>query len=72
VLEVAVAYSALTGDPSTPAGLLAALASVEVVPGRSSVLARFLTPVAKVVQRARGNGRARISRIPASDSAGTR
>jgi predicted metal-dependent phosphoesterase TrpH len=72
VLEVAVAYSALTGDPSTPAGLLAALASVEVVPGRSSVLARVLTPIAKVVQRARGNGRTRIARVTASESAVTR
>jgi predicted metal-dependent phosphoesterase TrpH len=57
VLEVGVAYTILGGDPSTPAGLLAALSSVELVPGRASVVVRVLTPLAKVIQRARGNGR---------------
>jgi predicted metal-dependent phosphoesterase TrpH len=57
VLEVGVAYAALSGDPSTPAGLLAALSAIELVPGRASVVVRALTPVAKLVQRARGNGR---------------
>jgi predicted metal-dependent phosphoesterase TrpH len=57
VLEVGVAYTALTGDPSTPAGLLAALSGMELIPGRASVVVRVLTPVAKVIQRARGNGR---------------
>jgi predicted metal-dependent phosphoesterase TrpH len=55
--EVGVAYTAFDGDPSTPAGLLAALPSAEVIPGRASIYVRLLTPVAKVVQRARGNGR---------------
>jgi predicted metal-dependent phosphoesterase TrpH len=59
VIEVAVAYTALDGDPSTPAGLLAALPSAELVVGRASFLVRFLTPVAKGVQRFRGNGRIR-------------
>ena len=36
VLEVGVAYTALDGDPSTPAGLLGALAGAEIVPGRAS------------------------------------
>jgi predicted metal-dependent phosphoesterase TrpH len=62
VLEVGVAYTAVNGDPSTPAGLLAALASVEVVPGRASYLVRTLTPVAKLVNRARGN--VRVPRQP--------
>lgn len=57
VLEVGVAYTALAGDASTAEGLLAALTGVELVPGRASVLVRVLTPVAKVVQRARGNRR---------------
>lgn len=57
LLEVGVAYTALDGDPSTPEGLLAALRSIEIVPGRASFVARLMTPVAKVVQRARGNGR---------------
>lgn len=59
LIEVAVAYTALDGDPSTPAGLLAALADTELVPGRASYFVRLLTPISKVVQRARGNGRVR-------------
>ena len=55
VLEVGVAYTVLEGDPSTPAGLLAALRQVELVPGRASFLVRAWTPVAKVVQWSRGN-----------------
>jgi predicted metal-dependent phosphoesterase TrpH len=55
--EVGVAYTVLEGDPSTAAGLLAALATAELVPGRASLYVRLLTPLAKVVQRARGNGR---------------
>ena len=57
VLEVGVAYTALDGDPSTPAGLLAALASVEIVPGRASYVIRLWTPVAKTVNHLRGNRR---------------
>jgi predicted metal-dependent phosphoesterase TrpH len=59
VLEVAVAYTALDGDPSTPAGLLAALPTAEIVPGRASYLIRLWTPAAKGIQRLRGNGRIR-------------
>lgn len=55
--EVGVAYTALDGDPSTPAGLLGALATADLVTGRASIYVRLLTPIAKVVQRARGNGR---------------
>jgi predicted metal-dependent phosphoesterase TrpH len=57
VMEVGVAYTALEGDLSTPEGLLTALGAVELVPGRASILVRVLTPVAKVVNRARGNRR---------------
>jgi predicted metal-dependent phosphoesterase TrpH len=59
VLEIGVAYTALEGDPSTPAGLLAALASAELVPGRASYAVRLWTPVAKGVNRLRGNRRIR-------------
>jgi predicted metal-dependent phosphoesterase TrpH len=55
--EVGVAYTALDGDPSTAAGLLAALATAELVTGRASIYVRLITPLAKVIQRARGNGR---------------
>lgn len=58
--EVGVAYTVLEGDPSTPAGLLAALAELVptgLVPGRASYFVRTFTPIAKVVNRARGNRR---------------
>jgi predicted metal-dependent phosphoesterase TrpH len=51
-LEVGVAYSALEGDPSTPAGLLAALRNIEIVPGRASYVVRLVTPLAKLVHAA--------------------
>ena len=57
ILEVAVAYTRLDGDPSTPAGLLDALANAELVPGRASFVIRAWTPVARLIQRSRGNGR---------------
>ena len=59
IMEIGVAYTALDGDPSTPAGLLAALRSAEIVPGRASFYIRTWTPVAKLVNRARGNVRIR-------------
>lgn len=63
-LEVAVAYTAVRGDPSSPSGLLAALPSAQLVLGRASYAVRLITPVAKLVQRARGNGR--VTTRPAS------
>jgi predicted metal-dependent phosphoesterase TrpH len=59
ILEVGVAATRLEGDPSTPAGLLAALATARVVPGRATYFVRAITPLAKLVQRFRGNGRVR-------------
>jgi predicted metal-dependent phosphoesterase TrpH len=56
-LEIGVAYSVLAGDPSTPAGLLAALPPADLVTGRATYFVRLVTPVAKLVQRARGRGR---------------
>jgi predicted metal-dependent phosphoesterase TrpH len=64
VLEVGVAYTALDGDPSTPAGLLAALPVAEIVPGRATYVVRLWTPVAKVVNRVRGNRRV----LPGADA----
>ena len=55
--EVAVAYTVFDRDPSNPAGLLAGLPDVELITGRASIYLRLLTPLAKVVQRGRGNGR---------------
>ena len=65
-LEVGVAYTAVDVDPSTPEGLLAALTNVELVPGRASYIVRTLTPISKLVNRARGNRRV----APAADSVG--
>lgn len=59
ILEVGVAATRLEGDPSTPAGLLAALPTARVVPGRATYFVRAMTPLAKLVQRLRGNGRVR-------------
>lgn len=59
ILEIGVAYTALDGDLSTPAGLLGALADRQLVLGRASFLIRAWTPVAKLVQRSRGNRRVR-------------
>jgi predicted metal-dependent phosphoesterase TrpH len=56
-LEVGVAYTILEGDPSTPEGLRAALATAELVAGRATYFARLVTPLAKLVQRSRGRGR---------------
>ena len=57
IMEVGVAYTALDGDPSTPAGLLAALPTAEIIPGRATYFVRLWTPIAKGVNRVRGNGR---------------
>ena len=59
--EVGVAYTVLDGDPSTAPGLLAALPAADLITGRASLYVRLLTPFAKVVQRARGNGRVRAT-----------
>jgi predicted metal-dependent phosphoesterase TrpH len=67
VLEVAVSYTILDGDPSTPAGLKAALPTADMVMSRSSYLVRGITPLAKVIQRFRGNGRAPLP--PAGEGA---
>lgn len=61
IMEVGIAYSTMEGDPSTPEGLRAALAGARLVQGRASFVARIVTPVAKLVQRARGNGRRRAA-----------
>jgi predicted metal-dependent phosphoesterase TrpH len=56
-LEVGVAYVVIDGDPSTPAGLLAALPTAEMIVGRASYAVRLVTPLARTVQRLRGNRR---------------
>ncbi|HET7028614.1 MAG TPA: PHP domain-containing protein [Candidatus Limnocylindrales bacterium] len=61
-LEVAVAYTILAGDASTPDGLRAALPGAELVVGRASYVVRLFTPFAKAVhalERRRERARAR-------------
>lgn len=57
VLEVGVAYNGVYGDPSTPEGLLAALGEIDMHPARASFYVRAWTPLAKMIQSMRGNGR---------------
>lgn len=66
IMEIGVAYTVLDGDPSTPAGLLAALPSAEIVPGRATFFVRLWTPIAKGVNRIRGNGR--VEPVAAAES----
>jgi predicted metal-dependent phosphoesterase TrpH len=57
VMELGVAQTVVAGSCRDAAGLLAALPGATLVTGRASYLIRAWTPVAKVVQRLRGNGR---------------
>jgi predicted metal-dependent phosphoesterase TrpH len=61
VLEVGVSSNVVSGDPGTAAGLLAALARVEMHPARATFYVRAWTPLAKLIQSMRGNGRIRAS-----------
>ena len=61
IMEIGVAYTAFDGDPSTAAGLRACLRNAEIIPGRASYLVRLWTPVAKGVNRIRGNRRVAIA-----------
>jgi len=67
IMEVGVAFSVLEGDPSTPAGLLAALPPVDIVPGRATMFVRLWTPIAKGVNRLRGNVRIRPAGAASTD-----
>lgn len=57
LMELGVAYTRLAGPIDGADELRAALAAVSLVAGRASYTARAWTPLAKLVQRARGNGR---------------
>ena len=61
LIEIGVAYTALDGDPSTPEGLVGALSSATLVPGRASFYVRLITPAAKLIQRSRGVRRIRAT-----------
>jgi predicted metal-dependent phosphoesterase TrpH len=61
VMEVGVAYTAFDGPIGTAAELRAALADVRLVTAHGSRLVRLSMPVAKLVQRLRGNRRVQPS-----------
>jgi len=61
---VGVSYNALRGDPATPEGLLAALGAVDMHPARATFYVRAWTPLAKIIQSLRGNGRVRPGASP--------
>lgn len=61
VIEVGVSSNTVFGDPRTAAGLLAALADIEMHPARATFYVRAWTPLAKLIQSMRGNGRVRSS-----------
>jgi predicted metal-dependent phosphoesterase TrpH len=66
VFEVAVSYIAVDGPVESAADLRAALPGARLVMSRGSYYARALTPVAKIVQRWRGNPRRRGDGAPSS------
>ena len=59
VMEVGVSYNVMSVDPGTPEGLLAGLRTVDLRPGRATFYVRAWTPLAKMIQSMRGNGRRR-------------
>ncbi len=59
VIEVGVTYNIVHGDPGTPQALLASLGGLDFVPGRASFYVRAWTPLAKMIQALKGNGRRR-------------
>jgi predicted metal-dependent phosphoesterase TrpH len=59
VMELGIASTALPGTFEDAAGLRALLPDGELLPGRASYYVRLWTPVSKLVNRVRGNGRIR-------------
>jgi len=58
IMEIGNAATVLSGDPSTPALMRAALAEThQLITGRGALIARAVMPFAKVINVARGNRR---------------
>lgn len=57
VMEVGVSYNSVRGNPGTAAGMMAALSAAETNPARATFYVRAWTPLAKIIQSMRGNGR---------------
>lgn len=59
ILELGIASTVLPGTFDDAAGLRDLLLQAQLMPGRASYYVRLWTPVAKLVNRVRGNGRIR-------------
>jgi len=59
LMELGIASTVLPGSFSTPDGLLALLPEATLMTGRATYYVRLWTPVAKIIQRLRGNRRIR-------------
>jgi len=68
VMELGVAQTVVEGHVEDAASLLAALPGATLITGRASYLVRAWTPMAKVLQRLRGNGRI-VPHMPGPTSA---
>ena len=62
LLEIGVAYTIVDGDPADADEMRVALETGRLVTGRGSYLVRTWTPIAKLVNRARGNRRPQVAR----------
>ncbi len=71
VMELGVAQTVLPGVVDGPAAFLALLRDATIIRGRASYLVRGWTPVAKVLQRIRGNHRI-VADLPGSSGAAAR
>ncbi len=69
LMELGVAGITLPGPFTSAAGLLELLSDATLIPGRASYYIRLWTPIARVVNRLRGNRRVRPVASP-SDEAG--
>jgi len=61
VMEIGVAYTIFDSPIDTAAQMRSALREIKLVSAHGSRLIRLGTPVAKLVQRMRGNGRVRLA-----------
>jgi predicted metal-dependent phosphoesterase TrpH len=69
IMELGIATSALPGPFSTAEELLALLPDAKLLTGRASYYVRLWTPIAKIVQRLRGNGRVQpTAALPQQDA----
>jgi predicted metal-dependent phosphoesterase TrpH len=71
VMELGVAQTVVSGPVDGPSALLALLRDATLITGRASYLVRGWTPMAKVLQRLRGNRRI-VPGMPGSTDAAAR